>query len=145
MDLDLTTTPHTALSSPFEAFTIDMQRAADDFVKTQSKDDVSASERHLDMDWQRSLLVNWAGSVDITSTGSVDAVVYWFDLELTPGLKLSTGPGGGSCWKQAATVLSCEVGGAWAGRTTHGRPVSVGERVTVHGAVIDSSVRFMVG
>ena len=88
--------------------------------------------------------MNWVGSVDITRTGTVDAVVYWFDLELSPGLTLHTGPGGCSCWKQAATVLSCEAGGAGLGRTTHGRAVSVGERVTVHGAVIDSSVRFMM-
>ena len=147
MDLDLMTLPHKALSSPFEAFSIDTQQAADEFMNAQSEDGgVSTNGGHGDMDWQRSLLVDWVGSVDITGSGTLDAVVYWFELELTPELKLSTGPGVGlSCWKQAATVLSCNGGRDEAGRATRGRVVSVGEQVTIHGAVIDSSVRFMLG
>ena len=79
--------PHTALSLPFKAFAIDMQRAADEFV-AQSQAAGSSMKRGCDdMNWQQSLFVDWEGSVDVTATGTVDAVVYWFDLELTPGLR----------------------------------------------------------
>lgn len=85
-DLDLSTLPHTALSTPFEAFTIDMQCAADEYFAVQSQRGPSGMDkRGNDMDWQRSLFVNWTGSVNITTAGTVDAVVYWFDLQLTPG------------------------------------------------------------
>jgi hypothetical protein len=78
--------PHTALSPPFEAFAIDMQRAADEFVAQSQAGGGSMKGGCDDMSWQQSLFVDWVGSVDVTATGTVDAVVYWFDLELTPGV-----------------------------------------------------------
>ena len=100
-DLDLSTMPHVALSAPFQTCIIDIQRAVDDCLSAESEAcSASISKGGNDMDWQRSLFPDWVGTVATTAAGSVDAVVYWFDLELTPGLgndyhglplKLSTG------------------------------------------------------
>ena len=89
---------------------IDTQRAADTFV-TGSAAGVSGGGGS---GWERLLFADRTSRVVASGTGRLDAIVYWFDLELTPRsssgdvvdkpvLTLSTGPGGGSYWKQAAT------------------------------------------
>ena len=60
---------------------------------------------------------------------------------------VAVGPGASSFWKQAATVTACDTqpcegGEAGASHTACDKVVSVGERVTVSGSVVGSSVRF---
>ena len=47
--------------------------------------------------------------VVVTAAGPVDAIAYWFDLDVPGPGTLCTGPGGsvGSHWKQARHCMSC--------------------------------------
>ena len=56
---------------------------------------------------------------------------------------VAVGPGASSFWKQAATVTACDTQPCEGGEAgACDKVVSVGERVTVSGSVIGSSVRF---
>lgn len=141
MDLDLATASHKALSEPFEALVIDLQGAADRFCEADSTE-AGEPDAYDGLGWQRLLFPQNVGEVFATAAGQVDAIAFWFDLDLPGGGTLCTGPGGsgsgGSHWKQAATVVALGDGRA-------GRTVAVGEKVAVRGAVVDSCVRFSVG
>ena len=46
------------------------------------------------IDQDGSTPVGWSGVVDIASDGIVDALGLWFESDLTPRVKLRSGPGG---------------------------------------------------
>ena len=84
VDIELCKLPYKKLSDTFELFTFDFNEASDDRVAS-----FLSQEHSLE--------------VTATDTGVVTAVVYWFDLTLTPGFSLCTlDPK--LHWRQAAIV-----------------------------------------
>ena len=109
VDIELCKLPYKKLSDTFELFTFDFTETRDDEVAT------FLSQDH---------------SLEVTATdgGVVTAVVYWFDLTLTPDLSVCTlDPK--LHWRQAAVVQRAPVG------------VSCGTLVEVTAACKNSCIR----
>jgi len=86
VDIDLSTLQHTRLSDPFTLITFDLNECLNEdqplcFLEQMLKVKVT--------------------SVD---AGTLTAVVYWFEFELSAGLRLST-LDTNSHWKQAAVMI----------------------------------------
>ena len=109
VDIDLSTLPHVKLSPPFSLLALDLNEA-------------TAPSRIPSFLEQKQTF-----ACDVTESGHVTAVVYWFELELGAGVQVCTlDPG---ChWRQAAVMQK--------------KPIDVhsGDTVRIHATLKNSCI-----